>query len=404
MPLEGGDDTSALLVRVAERLASTDGQLAREVYLQALGINVSEQRLGGPASIVVAEAAKSAPPPSSVPGVPDLLLDGLVVRVLDGYAAGVSPLRRALRSFADAGETGETRQWRWLVLRLAMDLWDDDPRYDVISEECSLLSGGAELTVVNDWAPGGKEMTPFAFAVRENGLGHYPQALSAAQRAADCDELGLSGWALSEVVEAGMRSRRGDVAHDALALLSERTQASGTEWALGIEARARALVSEGPSADTFYQEAIDRLGRTRVTGPLARSHLLYGEWLRRQNRRVEARAELRLAHDMLVALGSEAFADRARRELLATGETVRKRTGATFFDLTAQEEQIARLAGSGFTNPEIATQFFISARTVEWHLRKVFTKLGVASRRELPGALLEWAPVDLDPAALLPRP
>jgi DNA-binding CsgD family transcriptional regulator len=391
-PFAGGDDTSALLVRVAERLASTDSQLAREVYLQALGLKVSTERLGGPDSTAVAEAARSAPPPPSSPRAPDLLLDGLVTRVIDGYAAGVSPLRRALRAFADAGETDETGQWRWLVLRLSMDLWDEEPGHAVISEECGLLSGGAELTIVNHSARGGREMTPFALAVLENGLGRYPQALSAAQRAADCDELGLSGWALSELVEAGVRSRRCDVAHSALVLLSERTQASATEWALGIEARSRALVSEGPAADAFYREAIDRLDRTRVTGPLARSHLLYGEWLRRQNRRVEAREELRLAHDMLVALGAEAFAERARRELLATGETVRKRTGATFFDLTAQEEQIARLAGNGFTNPEIATQFFISARTVEWHLRKVFSKLGVASRRELPGALLQWAP------------
>ena len=169
----------------------------------------------------------------------------------------------------------------------------------------------------------------------------------------------------------------------ALNRLAETTRAAGTDWALGIQARSRALLSDGESAERLYREAIERLGRTRVRVELARAHLLYGEWLRRESRRVDAREQLRTAHQMLTAMGIEGFAERARRELLSTGETVRKYTAETARELTAQEAQIARLAGDGHTNPEIGVQLFISARTVEWHLRKVFTKLGVSSRKEL---------------------
>jgi DNA-binding CsgD family transcriptional regulator len=159
------------------------------------------------------------------------------------------------------------------------------------------------------------------------------------------------------------------------------------DWALGIRARSRALVSKGKRAESLYQEAIDRLGRTRLRPELARSHLLYGEWLRRSNRRVDAREHLRAAHDLLAAIGMEAFADRARVELLATGEKVRKRTVETRDELTPQELQIARLAREGLSNPEIGARLFLSPRTVEWHLRKVFVKLGIHSRRDLANAL-----------------
>ena len=180
-------------------------------------------------------------------------------------------------------------------------------------------------------------------------------------------------------------SRTGDVALVTAALewLSERTRVTPTEWALGIEARARALLSEGDDAEGFYRESIERLGRTRVRVESARAHLVYGEWLRRENRRLDARAELRTAHELFAAMGAEAFADRARRELLATGETVRKRTVETRGELTAQEAQIARLARDGLSNPEIGIRLFISARTVQYHLRKVFIKLGISSRTQL---------------------
>jgi ATP/maltotriose-dependent transcriptional regulator MalT len=177
------------------------------------------------------------------------------------------------------------------------------------------------------------------------------------------------------------------LARDALEQLAKTTQPCGTEFALGIEARCRALLSDGKAAEELYREAIERLRRTKLRPELARAHLLYGEWLRRENRRVEAREQLRTAHQILVAIGMEAFAERARKELQATGEKVRKRTVETRDDLTAQERQIARLARDGLSNPEIGARLFLSSRTVEWHLRNVFTKLGIRSRRELANAL-----------------
>jgi hypothetical protein len=218
-------------------------------------------------------------------------------------------------------------------------------------------------------------LAEYATAVLNNGLGRYDAALAAAQRACEYDDLTLFGWALIELVEAAARSGRPEVAADALRQLRERTHVSGTEWALGIEARSRALLGDGNAADALYREAIDRLGRSRAAAQLARSHLLYGEWLRRENRRQDAREELRRAHDTFSRIGADAFTERARRELLATGETVRKRTDETHDELSAQEAQIARLAREGHTNPEIGTQLYLSPRTIEWHLRKVFTKL-----------------------------
>jgi DNA-binding CsgD family transcriptional regulator len=178
------------------------------------------------------------------------------------------------------------------------------------------------------------------------------------------------------------------MAEAALERLSAWTRASGTEYALAVEAAARALVSEGATAEDLYREAIERFGRTRIRVGLARAQLRYGEWLRRAGRRVDARTQLRTAHQTLTALGVEAFAERARRELLATGETARKRTVATHDELTAQEAHIAKLAGEGLTNSEIAAALYISPRTVEWHLRKVFAKVGVRTRRQLRGSLL----------------
>jgi DNA-binding CsgD family transcriptional regulator len=226
-----------------------------------------------------------------------------------------------------------------------------------------------------------------ARAVLHNGLGHYEAALAPAQSASARDQLMVSVWSVPELIEAATRSRRTEIAAEALEHLSERTRAAGTELALGIEARSRALLSEGDVAEGLYREAIERLGRTRIRLDLARAYLVYGEWLRREGRRVDAREQLRAAHDMLAAMGIEAFAQRARRELWATGETVRKRTVETREELTAQEAQIARLAAEGRTNPEIGGVLFISARTVEWHLRKVYPKLGITSRRELRRAL-----------------
>jgi DNA-binding CsgD family transcriptional regulator len=234
----------------------------------------------------------------------------------------------------------------------------------------------------------GVQFAQWVAAILFNGLARFEQALTAAQDAADDQfDLFLSPWALSELIEASVKSRQTQPARAALERLEQSTTVAGTDWALGIEARCRALLSNGPAADDRYREAIDRLSRTRFRPELARTHLLYGEWLRREGRRVDAREQLRTAHDMFGQIGMEAFAERTRRELVATGEKARRRTADTRGDLTPQEAQIAQLAREGHSNPEIGAQLFLSPRTVEWHLRKVFTKLAISSRKELDVAL-----------------
>jgi DNA-binding CsgD family transcriptional regulator len=256
--------------------------------------------------------------------------------------------------------------------------------------EASAAIGGA----IEQAAAGGRGLAAsyahWAAAVLQNGLARYEKAASAAREAtSDTVFPWPTMWALPELVEAASRGGETELAREALERLSKTTQPCATDVALGIEARCRALLSDGAAADELYREAIDRLSRTGVRPDLARAHLLYGEWLRRKGRRVDAREQLRTAHDMLNAIGMEAFAQRARGELIATGERVRKRSVETRDLLTPQEEQIARLARDGLSNPEIGAHLFISARTVEWHLRKVFTKLGIGSRRQLRVALLE---------------
>jgi DNA-binding CsgD family transcriptional regulator len=220
-------------------------------------------------------------------------------------------------------------------------------------------------------------------AVLDNGFGRYAAAADAARQAFEADQLGYGPFVVFELAEAA--SRTGDRARlrSVLNWLTEHTRVTPTEWALGIEAGVRALLGEGDVADALYRESIAHLGRTRVRTHLARAHLLYGEWLRRERRRQDARRQLRTAYDMMDAMGLEAFAERARRELLATGESVRKRTVEANFDLTAQEAQIASFARAGLSNPEIGARLFISPRTVQYHLRKVFAKLGISSRNEL---------------------
>jgi DNA-binding CsgD family transcriptional regulator len=230
-------------------------------------------------------------------------------------------------------------------------------------------------------------LADYASAVLGNGLGRHDAARDAAWRAFQRDPVGYGPFVVPELAEAA--SRTGDLAlvRAALDWLSERTAVTPTDWSLGIEARIRAFLSEGEAAERLYRESIARLGRTRLRAELARSHLLYGEWLRRERRRADAREQLRTAYGMLDAMGIAAFADRARRELAATGETARKRTVDTTGELTAQEAQIARLARGGLSNPEIGARLFISARTVQYHLGKVFTKLGIGSRSQLDRAL-----------------
>jgi DNA-binding CsgD family transcriptional regulator len=239
----------------------------------------------------------------------------------------------------------------------------------------------------------GVAISEYARAVLCNGRGEYEEALTAAAFASEHREVVAENWGLSELIEPATRTGRTDLANGALERLSRKARATRTDWAAGIEARSRALLSDAGDADGWFREALDHLGRTRVRAELARTRLLYGEWLRRENRRLDARAQLRAAHDEFTTMGMGAFAERASSELVATGERTRRRTAETRDDLTAQERQIAQLARDGLSNAEIGARLFLSPRTVEWHLRKVFSKLGIHSRRGLVDALADLEPV-----------
>jgi DNA-binding CsgD family transcriptional regulator len=290
-------------------------------------------------------------------------------------------LDAAASLLAEAEVVGETLG-RGLYGALALAAWrgseaDLSELIDARMEDLVARGEGAGVAII-----------PWASALLYNGLGRYEEALAAAQRAAAYHhELLFTEWGLVELIEAAVRSGKPEPAAGALRRLSEVTRASGTDWGLGIEARSRALLSDDDAAERLYREAIERLARTRIRAELARAHLLYGEWLRREKRRLDAREQLRTAHEMLTAMGIEAFARRAADELEATGETARKRSFESADQLTAREAQIAKLARDGLSNPEIGARLFISSRTVEYHLHKVYGKLDITSRNELAGAL-----------------
>ena len=244
----------------------------------------------------------------------------------------------------------------------------------------------------------GLSATQWVNALLHNALGKHETALACAQQLMDpprpYDQ--AIGWALPELIEAAVRTGQTSVARDGLAQLTQMTRGGSTDWGLGIQARSRALLSEPSLAESFYCEAIERLGRTPVRGEHARAHLLYGEWLRRRGRRTKARDELRTAHSMFAEMGMEAFAERARRELLGAGGAVTATQDVTHQELTVQEEQISRFARDGLSNAEIGARLFISARTVQYHLSKVFTKFGITSRSQLDRVLLTADPARSD--------
>ncbi|MGF6886565.1 DNA-binding CsgD family transcriptional regulator [Nocardia sp. GAS34] len=247
-----------------------------------------------------------------------------------------------------------------------------------------------EATVASAAAGGLAKVADFALyasSVLDNGLGRHDRACVAAPRVFDSDHIGLAALVIPELTEAAAHIGDTELIRRALDYVDEQTQVVAAPWALGIQARLRAMLAVGQDADAYYRESLEHLGRTQVGVELARGHLLYGEWLRRENRRVDARGALRVADQMFTSIGADGFAERARRELRASGETARHRTSETREDLTPQELQVARLARDGFSNAEIGTQLFISARTVQYHLRKVFAKLGIRSRVELTHAL-----------------
>ena len=449
-----GRDAPPLLLAAARRLDSLDAAMARETYLEAIASAIFAGRLGtGPDEHEIAEAARASSR-RQAEGAADVLLDALVTRFTDGYAASVAPLSRALRAFGEPDGGGADRRWLWLACRLAQDLWEDEQWHllathgvrlaretgalhllpnalnylaalhvhsgafataaalidevEVITQAtglpplryaaCMLAAcrgDYAQLQAISDASLRGAmtrgEGSAFGgfgwfTALLHNGHGQYAEALAAAQQVCEHEDVIYRDRALVELIEAGARSGQPDEAAAALDRLSEHTRASGTDWALGVQARCRGLLTDD---EPCYRESIERLSRSRAVVELARSRLLYGEWLRREHRRVDARDQLRAAHDMFSRMGAHAFAERAGRELLATGETARRVTADTRDALTPQEVQVARLARDGHTNPEIGAQLFISPRTVEYHLHKVFRKLGVSTRKELRGALAE---------------
>lgn len=455
-----GGDAPLLLLTAAKRFESSNPDIARQTYLDAISAAAFAGRLAAPGGSVVevAQAAAQAPAPRYPPRASDFLLDGLATNFVTGYAAAVPDLRDALVAFGNGMSPDEELRWMWLINQAALHLWGDDhweplsTRYLqlarttgalselplALSTRAMMLSFAGDLTaactLVEEQravteATGGN-LAPYAAmrlaalrgdkteavtliektehevpqrgegigvavaewtrAVLHNGFGDYTKALAAANEALYHQEYphirypGVANWAAAEHIEAAVRSGRRDAAAMTLNWLIEMTQASGTDWALGVEARSRALLADGDEAEGLYREALTRLSHSRMRTELGRARLIYGEWLRRERRRIDAREQLRIAHELLETMGMAAFADRAHRELVATGETARKRPAVTrTVELTPQENQIARLARDGLSNPEIGTRLFISTKTVQYHLRKVFTKLEITSRSQL---------------------
>lgn len=310
--------------------------------------------------------------------LPLALTSRAYVLLFAGELAAAASLTEEIRAVNEATGSGLAPYGAFGLAALRGEEADARALIDATMRDVTRRGEGVGITFA-EWAN----------AVLGNGLGHYDDAAAAARRACGFDDdLGSLAWVTPELAEAASRTGMTEAAVWACDRLEEMTSASGTDWGLGIRARSRALVSEGEAAERLYCESIGRLSKTRLRVDLARAHLLYGEWLRRERRRSEAREQLRTAHDMLEAVGMAGFAERARRELQATGATARKRTlPARHEELTAQEAQIARLARDGLSNPEISSRLFISAHTVQYHLRKVFTKLGITSRSQLANVL-----------------
>ncbi|MBF6129373.1 helix-turn-helix transcriptional regulator [Nocardia brasiliensis] len=427
----GGDLPTVHLLRAAARLAEHEPARARACYVDAFEMSML---IGGVDEVV--EAARCAPSAPEPRGSADGILDGMVALTVEGHEAAAKLLRPLVADRADDAWL----RWPTLGYLLALELWDLDAMREIaqrviasgrelgsfhllpiglamlapvaamagdfgtvtalIAEQEAIAeaTGAAPLVyprihlvalrgrraeAVELFAGVGPEMTlsvQYATAVLNNGLADYPAALRAAEQAVASGDLGSSGLALPELVEAATRCRRPDLARTALAALAERARAGDHPWGHGMAAYARALVEDDESA---YLAAIALLdaGGPAIAG--ARAHLIYGEWLRREGRRREARTELRRAHEALTALGTEAFAARAAGELRATGESARSRSAQAADTLTVQETHIARLVAAGATSKEVAAQLFLSPRTVDAHLRNIFRKLGISSRRQL---------------------
>jgi DNA-binding CsgD family transcriptional regulator len=447
---EAGGNTAAAVLKLlaaAEQLGRLDPPAAQVAYLEALG----SAWLRTPDLLEGILDSLNANAESGPDDVVVLFFRGYSQMLRDGYPAGTELLRTAMLSLRDSPAFDESElpilEYAYSIAR---SLWDFES-WEVLTHRCvdnaresgafmklpdalatwaevktsagelaeaaaafAEASAIAEVIGATNWPStsmsfealhleADEALTVFdrreresqslihvdhARAVVHNATGRYEAALDAAQRACDRHPLKASGSALVELIEAGSRVGADERARAALELLADRTRLGGTDWGLGLEARSAALVTEDPAAaELLYVEAIDRLSRAGTRTDLARAHLVYGEWLRREQRRIDARKQLRTAHELFAEMGIPEFAERARRELAATGETARKRVDETRANLTTQEAQIARLASEGLTNPQIGAQLFLSPRTVEWHLAHVYPKLGIRSRRELASAL-----------------
>jgi DNA-binding CsgD family transcriptional regulator len=312
-------------------------------------------------------------------GLPRALVYRAGVHLLAGEFATATTLIEEANGIAAA--TDHHRPVRYHSLLLSA--WRGDPAEAIGTIEAAAADGIArgEGRLLG--------LTRYATAVLYNGLGRYEEAFAAAREGCEFEDLGFYGWCLFEMIEAAARTGEHEAVASAMQRFEERAGASGTDWGAGALASAQALLADNEHAEGLFIEALERLDRTRVVVHLARTRLSYGEWLRRMNRRVDARKQLSSAYEMFTTMGAQGFAERARRELAATGEKVRKKTVGSGNEMTAQEAQIARLAADGLTNSEIGAQLFISTHTVEWHLRKVFAKLGITSRRQL--RTVSWA-------------
>lgn len=466
--LRRGRDGPPLLLAAAQRLSAVGSARARETYLEALMSALIVGRLAAddassPAGIARAARAANPRPPATTGSV-DKFLDGLVVRLTDGYAAAAPLLKDAVAEYLRELDAGTAEPlWHDITMRVCLDLFDIDTYNMLTVRQLDMLRTAGQLTLVSaplatyagacvttgDFGKAAaaldelevittatntpphrvigpylaayrgqdrpcldaaaatiKESTArgegtdvtvalYATAILHIGLGQYPQALAACRAGLDYDDLGMGVYLLVETIEAAARCGESAAATDALTRLCERADASGTDTALGVAARSRALTGDAadPEAlDAEFRTALTHLERSPAVVYRARTHLVYGEWLRRVNRRAEARFQLRTAYDAFSDMGAEGFAARARRELQATGEPVHKRTnhhGGTALTLTTQERHITRLVREGYTNSEIGAQLFISPRTVEWHLGRIFAKVGVTSRRELRTAAVD---------------
>jgi DNA-binding CsgD family transcriptional regulator len=444
-----GRDAPPLLLDAARRLESLDAGLARQTYLEAIAAAMYAGRLGeGTDERDVAEAARRV---DGGDGPADRLLDALVRRFTEGYAASVEPLRAAVRTFAEPDGGGPDHRWLWLACRLTQDLWDDELWLELATRgvrEARQTGALSQLPVIANYlaafhvhagdfaaaaalvdeidgitdatglpplkyaacllaAARGDDDAPALFdaawengmargegsglgmwwwlvAMRHNAEGRYAQALEDARHVYGHEDVIAYNRSLVELVEAAMRAGATDEAAAAAERLVERAQASGSSWALGVQARCLALLTDD---EARYRASIEHLAGGHAALDLARSRLVYGEWLCRADRPADARAVLRAAYDAFVAMGAAAFAQRARRELAAAGEVVHDPAADARDGLTPQETQIAQLVRDGRTNPEIGAELFISPRTVEYHLHKVFRKLGVRNRKELREAL-----------------